>query len=262
MSLDRAVTTTPIPIRFRCSIVLDPVLDITRGHCTRNPEGVTSALPPLSCLYDLKEYDSGLRLDESSLKCLLYADNQVILAQSACGLQETLAKFNKCPPDPHIGRKGSGTCRRERGQRAASARRRHHDAAHVAARDAAGTSAVSGELSTNRSISVADARGGGARQFFLSNYRTMWRALRAEAGGPRLIKSEDGPAPPPGARTRPRALPIHQPGRSWATPVAARLRECHSIVYKEVYNFYRNFFLVVKVLLACAGGVAGDSGGI
>ncbi|GBP60758.1 hypothetical protein EVAR_41097_1 [Eumeta japonica] len=41
-----------------------------------------------SCLYDLKEYECGLRMDELSVKCLLYADNQVILAPSMCRLQE------------------------------------------------------------------------------------------------------------------------------------------------------------------------------
>ncbi|GBP20323.1 hypothetical protein EVAR_10586_1 [Eumeta japonica] len=33
-----------------------------------------------SCLYDLKEYECGLRMDELSFKCYLYADDQVILA--------------------------------------------------------------------------------------------------------------------------------------------------------------------------------------
>ncbi|GBP49581.1 Retrovirus-related Pol polyprotein from type-2 retrotransposable element R2DM; Endonuclease [Eumeta japonica] len=47
-----------------------------------------------SCLQDLKEYECGLRIDELSVKCLLYANNQVILAPSACGLQEMLNKMN------------------------------------------------------------------------------------------------------------------------------------------------------------------------
>ncbi|GBP74178.1 hypothetical protein EVAR_48227_1 [Eumeta japonica] len=34
------------------------------------------------------------RLDELSVKCLLYANDQVILAPSACGLQEMLNKMN------------------------------------------------------------------------------------------------------------------------------------------------------------------------
>ncbi|GBP31250.1 hypothetical protein EVAR_21530_1 [Eumeta japonica] len=38
-------------------------------------------------MYDLKEHECGLRTDELSVKCLLYADGQVILALSACGLQ-------------------------------------------------------------------------------------------------------------------------------------------------------------------------------
>ncbi|GBP61741.1 hypothetical protein EVAR_31069_1 [Eumeta japonica] len=46
------------------------------------------------CLYDLKEYECGLRMDELSVKCLLYADDQVILAPSACGLQEMVNKLN------------------------------------------------------------------------------------------------------------------------------------------------------------------------
>ncbi|GBP95999.1 hypothetical protein EVAR_66926_1 [Eumeta japonica] len=33
-----------------------------------------------SCLYDLKEYERGLRMDELSVKCLLHIDDQVILA--------------------------------------------------------------------------------------------------------------------------------------------------------------------------------------
>ncbi|GBP46482.1 hypothetical protein EVAR_28061_1 [Eumeta japonica] len=37
------------------------------------------------CLYDLKEYECGLRMDELSAKCLLYADDKVILV---VGVQE------------------------------------------------------------------------------------------------------------------------------------------------------------------------------
>ncbi|GBP35088.1 hypothetical protein EVAR_28285_1 [Eumeta japonica] len=44
-------------------------------------------LKSYSCLYDLKGYECGLRMDELFVKCLLYADDQVILASSACGLQ-------------------------------------------------------------------------------------------------------------------------------------------------------------------------------
>ncbi|GBP45683.1 hypothetical protein EVAR_35951_1 [Eumeta japonica] len=47
-----------------------------------------------SCLYDLKEYECGLRMDELSVKFLLYADNQVILALLACGIQEMVNKMN------------------------------------------------------------------------------------------------------------------------------------------------------------------------
>ncbi|GBP40105.1 hypothetical protein EVAR_33681_1 [Eumeta japonica] len=45
---------------------------------------------------DLKEYECGLRMDELSVKCLLYDDDRVILvpAPSACGLQETVNKMN------------------------------------------------------------------------------------------------------------------------------------------------------------------------
>ncbi|GBP95486.1 hypothetical protein EVAR_65217_1 [Eumeta japonica] len=39
-----------------------------------------------SCRHDLKEYECGLRMDEMSLKCILYADDQVILVASVCGL--------------------------------------------------------------------------------------------------------------------------------------------------------------------------------
>ncbi|GBP03759.1 hypothetical protein EVAR_2483_1 [Eumeta japonica] len=46
-----------------------------------------------SCLYDLKDYEYGQKMDELSVKCLLYADNQLILAPSACGLQE-MVKMN------------------------------------------------------------------------------------------------------------------------------------------------------------------------
>ncbi|GBO98660.1 hypothetical protein EVAR_187_1 [Eumeta japonica] len=41
-----------------------------------------------SCLYDLKEYDCGLRVDELSVENLLYADDQIILVLSECELQE------------------------------------------------------------------------------------------------------------------------------------------------------------------------------
>ncbi|GBP69162.1 hypothetical protein EVAR_98232_1 [Eumeta japonica] len=45
-------------------------------------------------LYDLKEYESGLRMDKLTPRCLLYADDQVVLAPSACGLQKMLSKMN------------------------------------------------------------------------------------------------------------------------------------------------------------------------
>ncbi|GBP64042.1 hypothetical protein EVAR_44125_1 [Eumeta japonica] len=40
------------------------------------------------------EYECGLRMDELSVKYLLYADNQVILTSSTCGLQEMVNKMN------------------------------------------------------------------------------------------------------------------------------------------------------------------------
>ncbi|GBP63657.1 hypothetical protein EVAR_47996_1 [Eumeta japonica] len=47
-----------------------------------------------SYLYDLKENKCELRMDELSVKCVLYAGNQAILARSACGLQEIDNKIN------------------------------------------------------------------------------------------------------------------------------------------------------------------------
>ncbi|GBP34112.1 hypothetical protein EVAR_28246_1 [Eumeta japonica] len=47
-----------------------------------------------SCLYDLKEYESELRLDELSVKCFLCADDQVIFAPSTCGLHNMVNKMN------------------------------------------------------------------------------------------------------------------------------------------------------------------------
>ncbi|GBP88179.1 hypothetical protein EVAR_99083_1 [Eumeta japonica] len=48
-----------------------------------------------SCLYDLEEYECGLRVDGPSIKYLLYADDQVILAASACGLHEMINIMNE-----------------------------------------------------------------------------------------------------------------------------------------------------------------------
>ncbi|GBP77341.1 hypothetical protein EVAR_54713_1 [Eumeta japonica] len=51
-----------------------------------------------SCLYDLKQYECGLRMNElsaePSVKYLLYADGEVLLASSACGLLEMVNKVN------------------------------------------------------------------------------------------------------------------------------------------------------------------------
>ncbi|GBP51117.1 hypothetical protein EVAR_31842_1 [Eumeta japonica] len=45
-----------------------------------------------SCLYDLKEYEYGVRMDELSVKSLLYVNDQVILA--LCGIQEIVNEIN------------------------------------------------------------------------------------------------------------------------------------------------------------------------
>ncbi|GBP62362.1 hypothetical protein EVAR_47247_1 [Eumeta japonica] len=46
------------------------------------------------CLHNLKEYECGLRMDVPVLKCVLYADDQTILAPSACELLEMVTKSN------------------------------------------------------------------------------------------------------------------------------------------------------------------------
>ncbi|GBP74834.1 hypothetical protein EVAR_55104_1 [Eumeta japonica] len=45
------------------------------------------------CLHNLKEYDCGLKMDELPIKCLLYADKEVIFAPLSCELQDMLTKF-------------------------------------------------------------------------------------------------------------------------------------------------------------------------
>ncbi|GBP28598.1 hypothetical protein EVAR_85797_1 [Eumeta japonica] len=58
------------------------------------------ALPQLfyifvdGCLHNFKIYEYGLRLDKLSVKYILYADEQVILVPSACGLQEIVTEMN------------------------------------------------------------------------------------------------------------------------------------------------------------------------
>ncbi|GBP44592.1 hypothetical protein EVAR_75049_1 [Eumeta japonica] len=47
-----------------------------------------------SWLYYLKEHECELRVDELSVKCLLYPDDQVIFGPSACGLQAMVNKMN------------------------------------------------------------------------------------------------------------------------------------------------------------------------
>ncbi|GBP77460.1 Chondroitin sulfate proteoglycan 4 [Eumeta japonica] len=42
----------------------------------------------------LREYECELRIDELTVKCLLFVDDQVILTLSACGLQEMVNKMN------------------------------------------------------------------------------------------------------------------------------------------------------------------------
>ncbi|GBP75993.1 hypothetical protein EVAR_55900_1 [Eumeta japonica] len=46
------------------------------------------------CLYDLKEYEYGLRMDKLFVKCFVYADHKVILELSACELQAMVMKMN------------------------------------------------------------------------------------------------------------------------------------------------------------------------
>ncbi|GBP12792.1 Retrovirus-related Pol polyprotein from type-1 retrotransposable element R2 [Eumeta japonica] len=73
---------------FRINGAYTDWFDIRRGvrqGCVASPWQFNLFMD--SCLYDLKEYDCGLRTDELSAKCLLYADDRVILAPSACGLQ-------------------------------------------------------------------------------------------------------------------------------------------------------------------------------
>ena len=48
-----------------------------------------------SCLADLKESECGLRLNELPVKCLLYADDQVLLASSAEQLQDMVTLMNE-----------------------------------------------------------------------------------------------------------------------------------------------------------------------
>ncbi|GBP35813.1 hypothetical protein EVAR_27733_1 [Eumeta japonica] len=69
--------------------------DIDRGirqGCVASPWLFSLSMD--NYLYDLKEYESGLRMDELSVKYLLYADDKIIFAPSACALQETVNKIN------------------------------------------------------------------------------------------------------------------------------------------------------------------------
>ncbi|GBP08787.1 hypothetical protein EVAR_7356_1 [Eumeta japonica] len=47
-----------------------------------------------SCLRSLKEYESGLKMDELPVKCFLYPENHVILAPWVCELQDMVIKMN------------------------------------------------------------------------------------------------------------------------------------------------------------------------
>ncbi|GBP45767.1 LINE-1 retrotransposable element ORF2 protein [Eumeta japonica] len=69
--------------------------DIRRGvrqGCVASPWLFNLSMD--SCLYDFKECKCGLRKDELSVKCLLYAYDQVILAPLQCGLQEMVININ------------------------------------------------------------------------------------------------------------------------------------------------------------------------
>ncbi|GBP81914.1 hypothetical protein EVAR_65091_1 [Eumeta japonica] len=46
------------------------------------------------CLHNMKEHECGLKMDDLSVKCFLYADDLVILTSLACELQETITKMN------------------------------------------------------------------------------------------------------------------------------------------------------------------------
>ncbi|GBP57355.1 NADH dehydrogenase 1 alpha subcomplex assembly factor 3 [Eumeta japonica] len=79
---------------FRLFALLEPKIDLL--GCQTGASKSKVAPPWLfklfkdSCLYDRKEYEYGLRMDELSVKCLLYADEQVMLA--ACDLQIMITK--------------------------------------------------------------------------------------------------------------------------------------------------------------------------
>ncbi|GBP47522.1 hypothetical protein EVAR_30611_1 [Eumeta japonica] len=47
-----------------------------------------------SCLYDLQDSECELRIVDFSVKCFLYADDQVIPVSLACGLQDMVSKMN------------------------------------------------------------------------------------------------------------------------------------------------------------------------
>ncbi|GBO98943.1 hypothetical protein EVAR_343_1 [Eumeta japonica] len=70
---------------YRDDAVLVPSPD-DKWESNRLSDNFTVAIQPIHCLYHLKEYECGLRMDELSVKFLLYADDQVILAPSTCEL--------------------------------------------------------------------------------------------------------------------------------------------------------------------------------
>ncbi|GBP82571.1 hypothetical protein EVAR_87817_1 [Eumeta japonica] len=67
--------------------------DRVSSEMLRGGKGIETNLRD-SCLHDLKEYEYGLRMDKLSAKCLLYADDQVILAPLAFELQEIAKPVN------------------------------------------------------------------------------------------------------------------------------------------------------------------------
>ncbi|GBP53008.1 hypothetical protein EVAR_80969_1 [Eumeta japonica] len=78
--------------REKSAMQSTPITKGVRQECVASPWLFNLFMD--SCLIDLKEYECGLRMDKLSVKCLLYADDQVILAPSACRLQEMPNKMN------------------------------------------------------------------------------------------------------------------------------------------------------------------------
>ncbi|GBP04158.1 hypothetical protein EVAR_74874_1 [Eumeta japonica] len=67
-------------------ILLERLSECVNGYeCVSGRDG---------CLFDLKGFECRIRMDELSVKWLLYADEQVILVPSACALQDMVNKMN------------------------------------------------------------------------------------------------------------------------------------------------------------------------